>query len=167
MTNTTARALPDRYEIVETRWNNLDEEQQKTVLLLLKEGGAVSIASVRQELPHATTFLLLTYAGVIVGVGAIKSERVRYAELVQSDQRSGYPFDPKTLELGYVVVAEDHRNKGLSGDITSTLLNRYKGALFATTDKENMKCSLSHRGFKQHGKEWKGNRGTLSLWLRE
>jgi hypothetical protein len=41
-----------------------------------------------------------------------------------------------------------------------------KGTLFATTDDEFMKKTLSVAGFASKGNEWKGRRGMLSLWLR-
>jgi len=68
--------------------------------------------------------------------------------------------------LGYVVVADEHGGKHLSGHIADALLADYDGDLFATTDHAKMKSTLEKRGFVQKGKEWDGDRDTLSLWLR-
>lgn len=167
MTNPDRRVLPAGYAIAETRWSALDKSQQQAVLQILDEGKAVSVRSAKKELPHVTTLVLLRHHDAIVGVGTIKPERVWYAGDVQSPEKSGHRFDPKMLELGYVVVHNDHCDKKLSGDIANALLARHKGPLFATTDDQKMKYTLGNRDFTQNGKEWKGIRGTLSLWLRE
>ncbi|MDE2184521.1 MAG: hypothetical protein KGJ78_15995 [Alphaproteobacteria bacterium] len=165
---TDNRKLPDGYGVADASWRDLTKDQQQTVLKILGDGKAVDVASAKVELPHVTALVLLRHHDAIVGVGTIKPERVWYAKDVQSAKKSGHPFDPKTLELGYVVVAQDHQDKKLSSHIADALLAGHKGALFATTDKEKMKSALGHRGFVQHGNEWKGRNGTkLSLWLRE
>lgn len=166
MTDNRKRALPEGYAIADARWCDLNKDQQQTVLQTLKEGGAVSVPSAKQTLPNAT-MVLLHHHDAIVGVGAIKPERVRYAKGKQTSNTSGYAFNPTTLELGYVVVHDDHRDKKLSGDIVTALLDRYDGPLFATTDVQTMKYTLGNRGFVQRGQKWEGERGTLSLWLRD
>ncbi len=166
MTKTGNRELPQGYVLSDARWRDLDASQQQVVLQILEDGKAVGVASAKKELPNVTALVLLRHHETIVGVGTIKPERVWYAEDVQSAKKSGHSFDPKMLELGYVVIHHDHHNKGLSGDIASALLARHDGPLFATTDARAMKYTLGNRGFVQHGKEWKGKRGTLSLWLR-
>ncbi|MDE2184648.1 MAG: hypothetical protein KGJ78_16635 [Alphaproteobacteria bacterium] len=165
MTNNRERALPEGYAITDARWRDLTKDQQQTVLQILKNGGAVSVSSAKKALPNATALVLLRHHGAIVGIGTIKPERVGYAKDKQAPEKAGYAFDPKMLELGYVVVHNDHRNKKLSGDIVTALLTRYDGPLFATTDAPNMKHTLRNRDFVQRGQEWKGKRGTLSLWL--
>lgn len=167
MAGTRERKLPEGYAIAETRWHDLDKTQKQSVLQILRHGKAVSVQSAATELPNVTSLVLLWYQDAIVGVGTIKPERVWYAEAIQSPQKSGHVFDPKMLELGYIVVQEAHRDKKLSGDIANALLDRHDGPLFATTDAQNMKYTLGNRGFVQLGKEWKGKRGRLSLWLRE
>jgi hypothetical protein len=158
--------LPDGYALENRDPSNLEPAELATMLQLLDVGAAVSVPSAKQEIPHATTFLVLLHEGKIVGLGAIKQEREWYAELVQSEKKSHYPFSTKMLELGYVVVASEHGGKHLSGHIADALLANYDGDLFATTDDPRMKATLEKRGFVQKGKEWKDGRDMLSLWLR-
>jgi len=164
---TANHELPEGYALGETRWTDLNPVQQQNVLKILDDGRAVSVASAKLELPKVATLVLLQHHEVIVGMGTIKQERIWYAKDVQSAQKSGHAFDPKMRELGYVVVHNDHQNKKLSGHIANALLARHDGPLFATTDAQTMKYALGNRGFTRHGREWKGQRGTLSLWLRD
>jgi hypothetical protein len=100
--------------------------------------------------------------GQIVGAGAIKPVRKEYAAKVARD--SGVEFPPETLELGYVAVHRDHRNRGLSHRIASALVSNLTCRLFSTTDEEWMKRVLAKTGFSKKGKEWQGARGVLSYW---
>jgi len=101
----------------------------------------------------------------IVGVGAIKRERREYAAGVA--KRGGVEFPSQTLELGYVAVAPEHRGHHLSDCLIKALLKQHKGRLFATTYSEYMKDALIRADFRTGGKEWKGRKFMLSLWLRE
>lgn len=69
-------------------------------------------------------------------------------------------------ELGYVAVAPDRRGKGLSRRLVSKLLNGPDESFFATTSSEPMKNTLCRCGFSKKGKEWTGQSGLLSLWIR-
>lgn len=69
-----------------------------------------------------------------------------------------------SLELGYVVVAEDMRGKRLSGDLCNAIAKEIRGPAFATTDSNTMKENLLRSGFTRAGREWQGQRGALSLW---
>jgi len=57
-----------------------------------------------------------------------------------------------------------HRGQHLSTRIVRCLREVNDGRLFATTDDEKMKTVLARAGFEQKGREWMGQRGTLSLW---
>ena len=138
-----------------------------TLLRLLKDGGAVDVVSAELEIPHATALYVLLHEGAVVGLGTIKQEREWYAERVQSAEKSHHPFNVKMLELGYVVVADEHGGKHLSGHIADAILADYRAATCSqprTVPK--MKSTLKNRGFVQKGKEWDGERDPLSLWLR-
>jgi hypothetical protein len=121
--------------------------------------------SAAAELPRAVAVAVARRGDEIVGVGAIKRVRTDYA--ARRADLSGAPFNPDTPELGYVAVDGNHRSKGLSGRIVAALLSKHNGPLFATTDNQYMKSTLTTAGFVQKGCEWKGGRGTLSLWLKD
>lgn len=101
----------------------------------------------------------------IVGVGAIKRERREYAAHIAA--KSGVDFPSETLELGYVAVAPEHRGHHLSDCLVRALLKQHKGRLFATTSSEYMKDTLIRADFRTGGKECRGRKFLLSLWLRE
>ena len=60
-----------------------------------------------------------------------------------------------------------HRGKGLSPRLVAELLRGQKSQLFATTDDRFIKRTLSTAGFVEKGREWRGRRGQLSLWVLE
>jgi len=107
--------------------------------------------------------LAIAYKGAeIVGVGAVKRVRRGYAKQVSIKSDVIFPSDRP--ELGYVAVAPDHQRKGLSRRIADALLSQRTGSLFATTENDYMKKTLSQAGFSKKGKERRGRRATLSYW---
>jgi len=94
----------------------------------------------------------------------IEERRPKYA--ASKAKISGFEFDKNTLELGYVAVDADHRNKGLSVCIAARLVAEQNDKLFATTSDEFMKKTLARVGFRKRGDDWKGRKGILSLWYK-
>lgn len=121
--------------------------------------------SARRELPLAYALAIAWKGNEIVGVGAIKRQRRRYAAGVAT--KSGIEFPPETLELGYVAVSPEHREHHLSNCIVRALLKQHTGRLFATTYNEYMKNVLIQAGFEKKGKDRKGRKYALSFWDRE
>ncbi len=72
-------------------------------------------------------------------------------------------------ELGYVVVKESHRNRGISKAISKKLLSFFQGRpLFATTANEYMERTLSETLFLRNGISWKGKKNQdLHLWIKD
>jgi RimJ/RimL family protein N-acetyltransferase len=134
-------------------------------LAIIERGEAVDMESAAEELPRAAVLSIARTGDKIAGVGAIKRVRAAYAARIA--QRSEAAFDPATPELGYVAVDGGHGNRGLSRRIVAALLSQHNGRLFATTDNEYMKRTLDKAGFVRKGREWTGQRGRLSLWIRE
>jgi N-acetylglutamate synthase-like GNAT family acetyltransferase len=130
---------------------------------ILREGRAVNVPSALEEIPFSRRFVLARRDGTIIGLGAIKRARAWCAEDTQ--KRAGHSFDSNMEELGYVAVDDSFRRRRLSSRIVDALLDGYSHPLFSTTDSDRMKSVLEHRGFKQAGKPWAGNRSELSLWL--
>jgi hypothetical protein len=75
---------------------------------IVKTGAAVNWRSAKDELPRATVLAIAWKDKQIVCIGAVKHERVDYAADIA--EKSGVPFPPETLELGYVAVAPEHRD---------------------------------------------------------
>jgi len=135
-----------------------------TCVAIVSKGEAVRPKSMERELPLAGVLAVVRKGRQIVGVGAIKRVRARYAETIAN--RSGESFPADTPELGYVALDPRHRGNHLSPRIVAALLAKHRGPLFATTDCDRMKSGLSKAGFVRKGGEWEGGRDRLSLWLK-
>jgi GNAT superfamily N-acetyltransferase len=153
------------YAVTTPAVNKLGPSEIAACLAIIKTGEAVDLMSAKRELPLAKAVALAWKDKQIVGVGAIKRERREYAAGVA--KRGGVEFPSQTLELGYVAVAPEHRGHHLSDCLIKALLKQHKGRLFATTYSEYMKDALIRADFRTGGKEWKGRKFMLSLWLRE
>jgi hypothetical protein len=132
---------------------------------IIKTGDAVDWESARDELPRASALAIVWKDKTIVGVGAVKRERRKYAADIA--RKSGVEFPPETLELGYVAVSPDHRGHHLSHCIVTALLRQHRGRVFATTYDAYMKNTLTNANFENKGKEWPGRKHMLSFWDKE
>lgn len=151
--------------IVETRsFGELTERERADCLAMLKAGKAVNIDSAERELPCAAAVAILTLQQEIVGIGAIKRPRPGYARKIAT--RSGFQFNPYTNEIGYIAISPEHWGRKLSPCIVKFLLSLHDGPLFATTDNDRMKSTLTNMGFHQNGHEWDGKSSCLSLWTK-
>jgi hypothetical protein len=103
--------------------------------------------------------------GAIVAVGAIKCALPSYVADV--GRKAGHAIADGAQELGYVSVDPPHRGQHPSSRIVRTLEENNDGQLFGTTDDARMKSVLTKAGFQRKGGEWKGERGDLSLWVRD
>jgi GNAT superfamily N-acetyltransferase len=153
------------YEVTTPAPSKVGSSEIAACLAIIETGEAVDLMSAKRELPLASALALAWKDKQIVGVGAIKRERREYAAGVA--EKSGVEFPSETLELGYVAVAPEHRGHHLSDCLIQALLKLHKARLFATTYSEHMKDALIRADFRTAGKEWKGRKFMLSLWLRE
>jgi hypothetical protein len=167
-----AGARPESPPQTQRMWSkagkDLSPEEIKGCINVLKEGGAVDITTAKRELPHTLILAMLKVGERIVGLGAIKCPRADYAKRIANASHSGFSFDPRMHELGYVAVLKTNRG-GQSGRIVDSLLETFEGALWATTFDDRMKSTLKHRRFTRRGKEWTSRNGKhqISLWIRE
>ena len=134
---------------------------------IVREGKAVGAEAAARGLPRARLLGVVRKGRQVVGVGAIKRPRPGYDAAKKVAKRSGHEFPADPPELGYVAVDPEHRGNHLSPKIVAALLAERQGPLFATTDCKRMKTVISKAGFVHKGNEWKGNRGQLSLWLKD
>lgn len=123
---------------------------------MVKPADAVDPDSAAMEMPRAQMLAIASTGNLIVVVGAIKRCRPKYS--FEIAEKSGMPFDPTSLELGYISIDAKYRGKRLSGRIVHKLLSGHEGALFATTSSERMKRTLAHAGFVQKGSAWEGRK---------
>lgn len=157
---------PAEYEVKSCAPDELTDTELAACANIVKSGAAVDPHTARAELPRAARLAVARSGGTIVGVGAIKRERPRYAAGIA--KHSGHTFPANSSELGYVAVDPWHQKKGLSKRLAAALLEDRQGLIFATTFDDRMKKTLTRAGFVQKGRAWKGNTGQqLSLWIRE
>jgi GNAT superfamily N-acetyltransferase len=134
-------------------------------LTLLADGGAVDLRFASRLLPLASAVSLARYGGEIVGLAALKTLRIDYIERISS--KSGFQLSADSLELGYVVVSEQHRGKGLGASLVSCLMEIARHPLFATTYEPTMVRILRAQGFEVRGRTWKSRHGEfISLLTR-
>lgn len=148
----------------------ISSEDVDACVSVLDEGGALTdVQTAADELPHCLFVVVMRDAvGEVIGVGAVKGQRPRYAAGIASDKKSGYQFDSHMHEFGYVVVKESHQGKGYSARITERLLSLLPGKpLFATTSNPRMLATLKKYGFTQKGKTWRPKDKDLSLWIKD
>jgi hypothetical protein len=159
----TAPRKTQEYSVSACVPGDLSDAEFATCVEIVRDGGAVAISL--DKLQNARMLAVACKGGVIVGVGSIKCDRPdRAAEIAR---KSGFSFPKETPELGYAAVAPQHRRRGLSHQLVDALVKVMPGSLFATTDDEHMMKTLSGAGFIRRGREWRGHRGQLSLWLKE
>lgn len=143
--------------------NRIKAPVRSACVKLLKSGGAVNAEIAAEELKQAFAVAVVYDSESVVGIGSIKRARP-YTKRVA--ERSGASLPKDCLELGYIAVSESHKGRGISKDIVTELLAVKTGPLFATTDNPRMISVLKANRFVKTGKEWKGKRGVLSLWIR-
>ena len=159
------RVMNDDFTATACRPADLSRSERNNCIRIIQQGSAVNPESAAFELPRAVLIAVLRAGTEIIGTGAVKRKRGKYA--LHIARQSQFPFDPERHELGYIAIDKRHRGKHLSHKILAALVSKYDRPLFATTDNKNMKSSLQKAGFKREGKGWQGHRGRLSLWLKD
>jgi hypothetical protein len=156
--------MKDVFTVSVYRPTELPRSERCDCVRIIQQGSAVNPKSAAAEFPRAARVAVLRVGTQIIGVGAIKRKRKKYA--ADTARHSQFLFDSEFHELGYIAIDKKYRGKHLSHKILAKLLSNYDRPLFATTDSDAMKSALRQAGFKREGKEWQGNRGKLSLWLK-
>ena len=166
--NEHAEKRTAEYEVTSHSPGDLADGDLGACIAIIQCGDAVDPESADEELGRSEVMAIARKGANIVGVGAIKRLRTGYASTIASSRKSGWSFDPKTPELGYVAIDAQHRKRGLSHRIVAELLSKHQGRLFATTSNEGMKKTLAGAGFVRKGREWRGQKhNQLSLWIKE
>lgn len=157
--------MNEEFTVIAYRPGELSPSERAVCVRIVQQGSAVDPKKAAYELPRSLLIGVLRAGTEIVGAGAVKRKRKKYA--LDIARKSRFVFDPERHELGYIAIDKKYRGRHLSHKILTALLSKYNQPLFATTDSKRMKSSLREAGFKREGKGWRGNRGTLSLWLKD
>jgi hypothetical protein len=153
------------YKVSTCAPGDLADGEFATCVAIVTDGGAVKKRFAVPGLRSARVLAVVRQGARIVGVGAIKQVRPDYAK--GRARLANYEFPADTPELGYVSRHPDHKKSGLGPQIVAALLSRHQGPFWATTDSKRMKEVLTDAGFVHKGNEWPGDRGQLSLWLKD
>lgn len=155
----------DGYQFESSVPSNLSESDMLRCVEIVGNGGAVTKENAKRGLERASALVVVHKDGEIVAVGAIKRALPSYVAGVS--RKAGHAIVDGAQELGYVSVAPPHRGQHLSSRIVRRLRENNGGQLFGTTDDPRMKSVLTTAGFQSKGREWKGERGDLSLWVTD
>jgi hypothetical protein len=155
------------YRIETCAPGDLTAAEMERCTTIVIEGEAIENPdSVKTWLPRSVVLAVVRRGEEIVGVGAIKPARPRYAARVAA--ASDHVFAADVPELGYIARDPTHRNNRLSPRIVAALLERHGGGMiWATTSSTAIKAALTDAGFRRHGREWEKPAGRLSLWLKD
>jgi len=85
------------------------EAELARYIAIIQAEDAVDPGSTARDLPRAKVIAVARKDSEIVGVGTIKRIRVDYARGIAGPKKSGWRFDPRVPELGYVAVDSQHR----------------------------------------------------------
>jgi hypothetical protein len=146
---------------------DLSSAEKARCISIIIEGEAIeNPESVKTWLPRSVALAIVRKGEEIVGVGAIKPARPRYAKRVAA--ASEHTFAADLPELGYIARDPVHKNNRFSPRLVAALLGRHGGGpIWATTSSATIKAALTDAGFRHQGKEWGKPSGRLTLWLKE
>lgn len=145
-------------------------ESEKFRKLVLSEG-QVNANTLSRYVANAERLAFVYYNEELAAVAAIKNAQLSYRENVKRKSGTDIPLEEISREFGYVVVAPNHRGKGLSGILADALLRNDSGMMFATsiTDNIRMHRTLYRHGFKKSGRSYPSTENPgqeLSLFVR-
>lgn len=138
---------------------------------LVASGGEVADAGLLERLRAAKSLAFCYEQGELAGVAALKNPDAGYRQRVFEGAKA--KLDPETFpcELGWVVVSEGHRGKGLSAELVEPLIRESTGNVYATSNSgnERMHQGLRRFGFVETGqsypsKEHPGTTLALFIW---
>lgn len=145
----------------------ISDEEYNHLHKILLAGGAI-VSAPRDALTNlraSKTIAIIKHEnGSVVALAAIKQPNPGYYEKLQ--QRSGIQVSMESNELGYLAVDSEHRGRGLSNWLLSSLTSRYVGNKLFTVSCNPLTSDSKRRcGFKPVGNTWVGESGnTLQIW---
>ena len=156
---------PTKYRVDTCAPASLSAAEMERCLTIVVNGGAIENPDRSKKwLPRSVILAVVRKGNEIVGVGAIKPGRSRYAAGVA--EKAGHAIHADAAEIGYIARDPAYRNNRFSPHIVAALLGRQAGPLWATTSSAAVRAALSDAGFRRCGNEWGERDNPLSLWLK-
>jgi predicted GNAT family N-acyltransferase len=135
---------------------------------MVASGGEVDQDGLRARTMSAERLVFLRNGLELIGTAAIKNPGETYQSSVFAKARSSHSRRDFPHELGWVVVAKEHRNRGVSKILTVAALRAAgQSSLFATSRAENapMQRTLLSYGFVADGEPYKSDWGDYLIQL--
>lgn len=135
-------------------------------------GGEIDGVAIQANVEVAAGLVFLTQAGRIVGAGALKIPQLGYRDGFVAKAGVALPVEIYPYELGYILLHEDMRGRGLARKLMEGALQfAGKEGVFATvrTDNGAMRACLSKYDFDMAGEPYPGmqDRRIIQLYVRK
>lgn len=146
-------------------------EEIDSFIGLVRRGGEVS-DGIENRIARAKMLGFVKYDGHPVGVAAIKRPLKAYCTRVFQSAKSNLTSEDFSLELGWIYLKENHRQKGQITPLLESLMSRFSGMpMFATTRSSNLVMIelLKQFKFKKEGEAYPSSQypdETLHLFVR-
>ncbi len=142
------------------------EAEIDTFCELVRAGGEVTGAGLRERVLRAERLVFLRDADRVAGVAGLKNPGARYKAGVFS--KAGVDgAGACRFELGWIFVRRDFRGQGLSKVLVESALAGESDGVFATSHTGNvaMHRTLERCGFERRGKPYSSDQPTRGLML--
>jgi RimJ/RimL family protein N-acetyltransferase len=138
---------------------------------LVEEGGEVSKINLRNRVGDAKFIAFARIGSDLIGVAGLKHPEETHRASVQNKSEVPLPSEDFPFELGWVVIAEKARGKGLSLPLCQLLIAAAGSrGIYATsrTQVPRMHKTLSKLQFQRVGMSWQSteNDDDLGLFVR-
>lgn len=134
---------------------DMTEQERDEFTAFVGDAGEVSLATLPGLVEQAASLITAYVDGKLIGTAAIKRphpghRRDEFAKAGAMPHADSFP-----LELGWVVVHPDHRQRGLGRAMVAAAVSAApREGLYATTKTEGMKRILARLGFEKLGSEY-------------
>jgi GNAT superfamily N-acetyltransferase len=137
-----------QYEIVTQSSDKLSERELDDFIALVLQGGEVTSAKLEERIRKAERLILLSAAGCLRGIGALKKPHATYRRSVASRSGACLPVSEYPFELGWIFISPSYRRQGLASSIVEAAVSVANGGgIFATSRSENI---AMHKPLQTH-----------------
>jgi RimJ/RimL family protein N-acetyltransferase len=138
-------------------YDECTKEERSRFHIIVVDARAVRAEGLDDRMKRAAALVFLKLDSEIIGVGALKRQRPKYTADIFNKANAKSAASNYGLELGWVVVSEDHRGRNYSPLIAEALVahaaNKPVYATCLSTNKPMHKTLMKHQ-FKRDGGEW-------------
>ncbi|HRE84281.1 MAG TPA: GNAT family protein [Opitutaceae bacterium] len=155
----------DDHTLPPAQFSAVEKEQFAQLVL---SGGEVAAAGLAERIESAIRLTFMRTGSELIGVAALKQPAANYRRAVFEKAEASDPMENFPYELGWIVLKNEFRGKGLSTDLVSSALRPACGlGVYATVrlNNEPMRRTLIRSGFRPEGTHFQSERGHYRLAL--